>query len=155
MIVADTSPLNYLVLIDAVDVLPALFQEVVIPSAVRNELSAAGASPKLQEWMNSEHLWLKIKKIGKPDPTIRLGAGEVEVISLALKRSAQLVLLDDKPAREAAKRRGLRVLGTLGVLKLAEERSLIDFESALIKLQSTNFRISRKLIWELLGRSRR
>lgn len=49
----------------------------------------------------------------------------------------------------------LVLIDAVDVVKLAEERSLIDFEPALIKLQSTNFRISRKLIWELLGRSRR
>ena len=42
--VSDTSPLNYLVLIEAVEVLPALFGRVVVPPAVIEELQAQGAA---------------------------------------------------------------------------------------------------------------
>ena len=39
LVVSDTSPLNYLVLIDAIDVLPLLFQAVCVPPTVHKELS--------------------------------------------------------------------------------------------------------------------
>jgi predicted nucleic acid-binding protein len=38
VVVSDTSPINYLVLIDAIFVLPELFTSVVIPKAVSEEL---------------------------------------------------------------------------------------------------------------------
>lgn len=88
MIITDTSPLNYLVLIDAVEILPALFQEVYIPSAVERELQAVGASGKLKMWMQNVPHWLKLRTVGKIDKSINLGIGEVEVISLAVEISA-------------------------------------------------------------------
>ena len=39
IVVADTTPLNYLVLIEAVQLLPRLYQRVLIPPAVRDELT--------------------------------------------------------------------------------------------------------------------
>ena len=58
MIIADTSSLNYLILIDAVDVLPVLFQEVMIPSAVHRELSAAGPAKKyVTGYLNTRTGW--------------------------------------------------------------------------------------------------
>ena len=152
MIIADTSPLNYLVLIDAIEILPALFQEIIIPHSVRQELLAGGASEKLQDWISDAPNWLKIKTANKIDKTINLGVGEVEAISLAVELSADLLLLDDKSARLAATRRNLKVIGTLGVLKLADENGLIEFKIALKKLQATNFRISKNLVNELLDR---
>lgn len=41
IVVSDTSPLNYLVLLDVVSVLPKLFGEVVVPPAVLTELARA------------------------------------------------------------------------------------------------------------------
>ena len=43
IVVSDTSPLNYLVLIDLQHILPELFERILIPSAVRDELQSAGA----------------------------------------------------------------------------------------------------------------
>ena len=152
MIVADTSPLNYLILIDAVEILPALFQEVVIPNAVRQELLAVGAEEKVRKRIENAPHWLKIEKVGKIDKSINLGVGEVEAISLAIELSADLILLDDRAARLAAKERNLKMIGTLGILKLAGENKLIDFEISLKNLRKTNFRISKFLLKELLDR---
>ena len=51
IVVADTSPLNYLVLIDEVDLLPALFGEVLIPQAVFQELKHPKTPAKVQQWI--------------------------------------------------------------------------------------------------------
>lgn len=152
MIIADTSPLNYLILIDAVEILPALFQEVVVPGAVERELLALGASEKVRKWMENAPNWLYVRKVNEIDKSINLGKGETEAISLAVELSADLILLDDKAARQAAIERKLKVIGTLGVLKLAGKNKLIDFETALKKLQATNFRASKFLIEALLNR---
>jgi hypothetical protein len=42
IVVADTGPLNYLVLIEAVDVLQPLYKHVVVPKTVAEELRSAG-----------------------------------------------------------------------------------------------------------------
>ena len=84
MIIADTSPLNYLILIDAVEILPALFQEVVVPGAVERELLAPGASEKVRKWMENAPNWLYVRKVNEIDKSINLGTGETEAISLAV-----------------------------------------------------------------------
>lgn len=151
MIVVDTSPLNYLILIDAIEILPALFREVMIPTAVRQELLAEGASENVRRWINNSSAWLKIAEVGEIDETIKLGKGETEAISLAIELSADYMLLDDKAARLAAAERKLKVIGTLGILKFADENKLIDFETAVGKLQNTNFRASKRLLEDLIN----
>lgn len=151
IIITDTSPLNYLVLIDEVNILPELFQEVLIPFAVKQELQTVGASEKLKRWIENAPHWLKVESVKKVDESINLGIGEVEAISLAVEISANLILLDDKAARLAAKQRDLEVIGTLGILKLADKRGLIDFKITVEKIQTTNFRISEILLKKLLN----
>lgn len=61
IVVADASPLNYLVSIEAEDLLPKLFGRVVIPNAVFEELQAVGASEKVREWARKLPEWIEIK----------------------------------------------------------------------------------------------
>jgi predicted nucleic acid-binding protein len=152
MIIADTSPLNYLILIEAVEILPVLFQDVAISHAVRQELLAPGTKEKVKKWIENAPRWLKVKAVSKIDENIRLGKGEIETISLAIELSAAAILLDDKAARSSARERNLKVIGTLGVLKLADEHKLVDFTTAVKRLQTTNFRVSQAVLKEVLNR---
>ena len=68
IVVADTSPLNYLVLIDKVDLLPKLFQQVVVPIAVSEELTHAAAPSAVRQWMRKSAGWLEVRSPAlKPD----------------------------------------------------------------------------------------
>jgi predicted nucleic acid-binding protein len=49
IIVSDTSPINYLILIGQIDLLPALFKQIVIPEAVYDELSDSAAPQLVQD----------------------------------------------------------------------------------------------------------
>jgi predicted nucleic acid-binding protein len=51
IIIADTSPLNYLILIDAIDTLKALFGRVIIPQAVFDELQREKTPREVKAWM--------------------------------------------------------------------------------------------------------
>jgi predicted nucleic acid-binding protein len=51
LVIADTGPINYLILIDHIDILAALFERVVLPSAVRDELARSKAPPLVQNWI--------------------------------------------------------------------------------------------------------
>ncbi len=51
IVVADTSPLNYLLLIDEIDLLPAIFGRVLLPQAVFQELQHPKTSPKVRQWL--------------------------------------------------------------------------------------------------------
>ncbi len=86
------------------------------------------------------------------DPSINLGAGETEAISLAVEIGADQILTDDRLARLAALARGVNVAGTLNLLEAASVRGLIDLPLAIAQLQQTNFRASGKLIQQFLDR---
>lgn len=56
---------------------------------------------------------------------LELDAGEAEAIACALEINADLLLLDERRARETAQRLGLKFIGILGVLTEAKRRQLI------------------------------
>jgi len=82
---------------------------------------------------------------------LQLDEGEAETIVLALEVNADLVLLDDREACLKAKRLGLRVTGTLGILLRAKKLGLVQsLREELNKLKETGFRISKSLEKEIL-----
>ena len=146
IVLSDTSPLNYLVLIGHVDVLPVLFGEVVVPTGVSDELQRSGAPEAVRHWMASRPNWLVIRTPSRMDDSIELGTGEVEAISLAMELHADLLLMDDRLGRRAAESRGLSVAGTVNVLEAAAERNLLDLRDAIAKLRQTNFHVSEIIL---------
>jgi predicted nucleic acid-binding protein len=146
IVVSDTSPINYLVLIEEIDLLPKLFGQVIIPPAVAVELQNAGTPGIVRDLIVSSPEWLKIQKPSSVDLSIALGAGEREVISLTKEMNADLALIDDRKARKIAIGHGLNVTGTLNILESAAKRRMIDPKLAFQKLKQTNFRIAPELL---------
>ncbi|HCN29264.1 MAG TPA: DUF3368 domain-containing protein [Verrucomicrobiales bacterium] len=146
VVVADTTPLNYLILIGLVDVLPRLFGEVMIPEAVLSELRHPKAPAAVASWLLILPDWVKVEKVVRVDQTIQLGQGETEAISLAVERKVWIVLMDERRGRSAAEARGLLAVGTLNILDLADERGLLDGVAMLDALKQTNFRADRELL---------
>jgi predicted nucleic acid-binding protein len=154
LVIADTSPLHYLVLIEHTAILPTLFEHVLIPPAVAEELQRSRTPAPVRAWMASLPDWLEIRA---PHPSLvptalRLGAGEREALSLARDLHANLVLLDDLEARVEAERQGLTVMGTLRVLELAAERGLLDLPTAITQLAATSFHLPPQLVQDMLAR---
>ena len=135
-----------------IELLPTLFEEIVIPPAVLSELQRAETPDKVKAWLSDAPAWLKGQTVSAIDRTITLGAGECEAISLAVEINANLILIDDKKARQAAMERGLTVAGTLNVLELASVTNLIELSEAFDKLKQTNFRVSKALLDDALER---
>src|SRR6266851_2651952 len=133
VVVADSSPLNYLLLIDIIQILPELFGQVFIPEAVSRELQSAATPPKVAALMSRPPSWLRIEKISSPlddEELEKLGAGEREAITIALAHpSDALLLIDEGRARRQAEQRQIRFMGTLGVLDKAAAKGLIDLPS--------------------------
>jgi predicted nucleic acid-binding protein len=151
IVIADTSPINYLILIDACDLLSALFGTVTVPQGLVQELLDPASPAPVHEWANNLPSWGDVRVVGNPDPTLKwLGLGEREGISLARELGADLILLDDPPARTEAQKRHFRVTGTLGISREASLRKMINLRSALASLQSTSFYAPPSLIVELL-----
>jgi predicted nucleic acid-binding protein len=152
IVVSDTSPLNYLVLIGHVDVLPILFDRIVTPPAVIAELLHPGTPPPVRAWAMTPPSWLEIVSPSVIDPMLKLGSGEAEAISLAREVNADLLLIDERRATGVAHRLGLHVVGTLNVLVMAAEQQTIDLSSAIAALRQTTFREPTELVKLLLKR---
>lgn len=75
----------------------------------------------------------------------QLGAGEREAILLVQELNAEALLIDDLAGRKLALRHNLPVVGTVGVLKRAADKGLIDLRIALGKLKSKGFFLSAEL----------
>jgi predicted nucleic acid-binding protein len=153
IVVSDTSPLNYLVLIGAIDVLPRLFGEVHVPPAVMLELNHAKAPAAVKEWVQSPPDWLRQVSPTKGLPSDSpLDKGEAEAIALALELHAAAILIDEKRGRAIASAQGLATIGTITVLELAAERQLLDLATALAALRKTSFHTTDQLLDDVLQR---
>jgi predicted nucleic acid-binding protein len=152
IVIADATPLNYLILIYQADLLPQLFDRVLIPPAVFSELQHIETPESVRHWISHPPSWLKIQALGSvPDPSLNyLDAGEREAIALAEEIHADQLLLDEAEARREAARRKLPFIGTLGVLREAARRELLDLRAALAQLQETTFHVDSELIQSLL-----
>src|ERR1700680_1807624 len=113
IVVSDTSPLNYLVLIDLQHILPELFERILIPVTVRDELQSAGAPEAIARFMAAAPAWLETRQVSEVDPKLQhLDRGETAAISLGMRLAADVVLLDERRGRQAARDRGFAVSGT-------------------------------------------
>lgn len=154
IVISDTSPLNYLILIECIDVLPALYGHVVIPEGVFAELQRDSTPQVVREWIAARPSWLDIRqaRLQANDALSMLGVGERQAISLAQELKAAAIIIDEERGRKEARRIGLSVIGILGVLRDAAERDLIDLPAVLERLRRTNFRVSDAIIQSLLQR---
>jgi len=61
LVVADTSPINYLLLIGHIDILPALFEKVILPDAVWAELEHPKAPLVVRDWVAAPPPWVDVR----------------------------------------------------------------------------------------------
>ena len=155
IVVADTSPLNYLILIDQASLLNSLFGEVLIPNAVHRELQHPKTPERVQYWITNPPEWLRVRGIQTTPsaPLLIVDIGEREAIQLAVEVRADAVLMDEVEGRSVAESFGLRVSGTLGILEQASRLGLIDLRQTFAKLEQTNFRVSPELREALIRRN--
>ena len=155
IVVADTTPLNYLVLIDAIELLPALYEHVLIPWEVHNELQRPKTPDKVRAWALNLPAWCEARSVtAAPDIQLaELDPGERDAIQLALETGVDTLLMDETEGRREALRRHLLVTGTVAVLEKAAQRGLIDFRVALSRLEQTSFRLSAAVRSEFLHRN--
>lgn len=151
IVVSDTSPINYLLLIDQIDLLPRLFQQIIIPEVVRDEMLDPDAPPVLQQWIANPPSWLTVQAVPVIDTTLNtLDPGEQAAITLAQSLPADLLIIDERMGRRIAEDRGIAIIGTLGILDDAATQGLINLAEAITQLQQTNFRVSCRIIQALL-----
>lgn len=145
IVVADTSPLNYLIRLGHPDVLQEIYSRVLVPHAVLTEMQHPDAPPEVRAWASAPPAWLEHKQVQQLDGTLasELGAGEREAISLALEVAADVLLIDERAGRQQAEARHIEVAGTLAVLLQASLRGYFDFPEVLKQLRQYGFRVAR------------
>jgi predicted nucleic acid-binding protein len=110
IVVADASPLNYLVLIGHADVLHGLYGRVVMPAGVASELRDPRSPGAVRTWASAPPEWVDVRTVQvPPDAGLdALDAGEAEAIVLAeAEHPNVLLIIDDRDGRRKAARRGI------------------------------------------------
>ena len=153
IVVSNTSPLIYLSKIKKLDLLLQLYKKVHIPPKVLEELLKEKDEVAYFKAFASSFI---VEKADEKMPDFQLHGGETEAINLALNKKADIILLDDHKARNAAKALGLNVKGTLGLLLTFLEKKLIgknEFKALVDDLIKADFRISIELYNEVLKKA--
>lgn len=152
LVVSSSSVIIALAKVCHLYLLEKLFGEILVPEAVWKEITVEG-KPGYEKVVRAK--FISLEKVGDARLVALLeefiDTGEAEAIALALERDADLLLVDDRDARNLAKRLGLQVMGTLGVIALAKYKGLIPETKPIIdKLMESGFWISRNILEEFL-----
>lgn len=153
LLVADSSPLIVLAKIRRLGLLPRLAERVVIPHAVWQEV-VMNKPASLDSRELADAPWLEVQPVTDSESaSLRadLDPGEAEAIALASRFLGCLLLIDERFGRREAGRRGVRVIGTLGLLREAKGLGLIaSLRSEIEKLLSVGHFLSPQLIDEAI-----
>jgi predicted nucleic acid-binding protein len=146
--VSNTTPLRYLLVIGQQALFQKLFEKVLIPSAVFEELTAPKTPAFIRNLVSSRPAWLEVRDV--PDtpsgtfPSL-LHRGERQAILLAEAVGPDLLLLDDRAGRKEALGRNLSISGTLGVLERGDALGHIsDLPAVLQRLKASGFSFRRR-----------
>ncbi len=153
ILVADSSALIALSIIDKLEILDTLYGQVIIPKSVYQEITRDN---KLESQKLSLYCHNKVVKIStETNFNISLGLGESEAIVLYKEKNANYLLCDDKKAKKFAQNFNINVIGSLGVLLKAKEKSLIPkIQPLLTQLKSSKIYIDDntcKLVLKIAG----
>ncbi len=161
MIVSNATPLIYLAKVGKLELLK-IFGEIYIPEEVKVEVVDRGKSlGKQDSYMVGQAIkegWIKVLKVEPIEIPIKLHPGEVAVLSLAKKLGVKEVLVDEKPARFAAKLLNLKPRGTVFVLLKALKYGLMDFDEfidTLNEMVRQGFRLKEEIVIEAIKEARR
>lgn len=154
IVVADSGPLHYLILLGHVDLLHRFYGQVLVPEAVAHELSVSSAPDVVRDWIALPPSWVDVRPLlpeAMATITEDLDLGERAAIALAETAHADLLLIDEAAGRAEARRRHLRVTGTLGVLRTAAEHGLANVPDLVMRLRATSFYVDDALVHEVFA----
>ena len=148
VVIADTSCLIALSNAELLEVLKHLYQEITITKEVQAEFGEP-----LPEWIsvkevNNKKLQAKVER--------HLDSGEASSIALATETKHSILIIDETKGRKIANSYDLNIIGTLGILLLADKKGIIDdFISTILKIVNQGFRLSDTLIDKLIEEYRK
>lgn len=150
-VILNNTPLVALYVLERLDILRDLFGEVMIPPAVHAEFMAIDRARRESALTNAA--WIKVRSLAHPRRVLAftgLDEGEAAVLGLA-EELGGTVVIDERKARRYAKRLGLPLTGTIGLLLLAKERHLLtSVRTALDTLLAAGLHLNPDLITEAL-----
>jgi predicted nucleic acid-binding protein len=157
IIVSDTSPLSNLAIVGCLSLLQQIYNKVIIPQAVAEELRSASDEENLIAGVLSLD-WIEVvsaknlELISVLQNNHNLDRGEAEAIALALELNADELLIDERLGRREATRLGLPITGVLGILLVAKRRGLISAVQPVMDalMNQVGFRVSSQLYTEVL-----
>lgn len=134
VVVSDTSPIRALAGLGLVEILARLFQQILVPPGVVNELLRPSARFQPLRLADFPFLIVRaptdIERVGELRRS--LDEGESEAIALAIETRADWLLIDERDGARMADALGLRSFGVLGVLIRAKQRGLVPVIDPLI-----------------------
>ena len=155
IVIADSSALVAVATYRGLDLLEKLFGNVLVPTAVYDEVCAQG---KPQANVLRNYLVGKVQSTDLNQYPLQkisgLGKGELEAMALYKASAADLMLVDDLKAKKSAYINGLETMGSLGLLLLAKDEGLItEITSRIHLLQHSNAYLNPLLIEQVLQRA--
>lgn len=143
IVISDSSPLLNLAIIDQLELLQQLYGTVVIPQAVYQEVVVNGAEMPGADTIEAAS-WIVVEE-AKDRVLVKalqtqLDSGEAEAIALAVELTADLLLLDERKARNVAAHLDLNFTGLLGMLVEAKHKGHVAAVKPLLDLLVTQAR---------------
>ena len=156
IVISDTSALCNLAIIDHLWLLESIYQTVIIPDVVARELAAA-SNPIIPAILQAG--WIQPQPLTNSELANQLqqerglDAGEANAIALALELQADDLLIDERLGRQEALRLELSIIGILGILLVAKQRSLIPQVQPVMDtlISQAGFRVSPQLYQRVLA----
>jgi len=156
IIVSNTSPISNLAKVGQLSLMQKIYEEILIPCAVHEELLDQRAGETVVTAVRSA-TWLKVHSVQNQqlvtELRTRVNIGEAEAIALAVEIGANPLLIDERLGRQSAKEYGLKITGVLGILLLAKRQSLIKAVAPIMDdlVNQASFRVSSQLYKEVLA----
>ncbi len=140
-VISNATPLIYLAKADRLSILFSLFEEILIPGAVYEEVVSkgkrSGHTDAFLVEKSIEEGRISVRRIQRTHPvSVLLHPGEVEAISLAVESGIETLLMDDSRGRAAAEIAGLKPRGTLWLMLRAVKENLLPFDGFLVTLEA-------------------
>ncbi len=135
-VVSDSTPLIHLAKLGKLGLLKELYGAIFITMAVyreaveEGELLGEGDALVIKRGVGE---WIRIGEVKGAERIAGkhgLHLGEAASIALALEQGAGLLLMNEREGRGAAKKEGLKVKGTIGVIQEAVKKGVILGEEA-------------------------
>ncbi|MBW6480818.1 MAG: DUF3368 domain-containing protein [Bacteroidales bacterium] len=147
VIISDASCLIALSKIEELGLLKTLFEEVIITREVSEEFGEA-----LPDWIVTREVkdQKKIQELEKI-----LDKGEASSIALALETDRSMLIIDELKGRKIAQSLHVEIIGTIGVILLAEQKGLTkDVVGTILRLVNQGFRLSEQMITFIIEKYR-